>query len=117
MKDNAPNKILPWVIVGHSPIDQNGRENVRKGVDVDSVKVINPVEGASVSGIPIIGDISFGKEVNGIRSRVDGRRAGDANGIRNVGTPDIRLQERVVYLSRVDEHPGLCVQRAYPILR
>ena len=117
MKNNAPDKVLIWVIVGHSPVDQNGRENVRKGVDVDTVKVIDTVERASISGITKIWYVSFGKEVNDVRSGINGWCAGDTDGIRNVGTPDVRLQERGMYLSRVDEHAGLCVQRAYPILR
>ena len=97
LQDYSTNEILPWVIVGHGPVHKNGKaRDILEGLDIDTVEVVDAVVSTRVSSRSVIGNIRLGEEVGNVRGWVYDRGSDNANGVGNVSTADVRLQERVV---------------------
>ena len=73
------------------------------------MKVVDTVRNTSAA--------CFGEEVRNLRGRVDDGCADDTDRVRDVGTSNVRLQERSVYLTRIDDCARLGVEGTNVVLR
>ena len=104
------------VVVADRSVDEYRVKYVLQGIDIDSMKVVNSIECTRVASIPEVGDIRLGKEICDIGVRIDDWSSDDTNCIRNVGTSNIRLEERSVNLSGNENISRFGVERANPVL-
>lgn len=70
-----------------------------QSIDVDAVEIIDSVECPGGASIAIIGNVRLGEEIDNVGSRIDHRRANDANGVGDVSATDVGLQKGRVDLA------------------
>ena len=72
-------------------IDEHWGKNVHQSIDIDAVKVINPIVCSGSSCHPVIGDVSLREKIGNVRGWVDDRSPNYPNRTRDVGTSNVRL--------------------------
>lgn len=80
------------------------------------MEIVDAIEGASVSSVTKVGNVGFGEKVGNVGLGIDDGSADDSNGTWDIGTSNVGLQERCMYLSCVDGSTRLCVESADPVL-
>lgn len=80
------------------------------------MEVVDTIWYASVTCDTVIWDVCFGEEVSDLSGRIDDWRANDTDRVRDIGAPDVRLQEGSVYLTCVYDCTSLSVEGADVVL-
>ena len=86
MQDYTADEVLARIIVCDGSIDEDGGEDILQSINVDTVEIVDSIVCPRRAGIPIIGNVSLGKEIDNVGGRIDNRGADDANSIGDIGT-------------------------------
>ena len=117
MQDNSADEVFGRSVVTLGSIDQDRRKHIFEGIDIDTVKVVDAIEGADVARSSEVGNVSLGEEIGNVGGRINDRSSNYTNRVWDIVASDVRLQEGGMDLTGVQCLAGLGVECSNVVLR
>ena len=118
LQDRSSDEMGCWPVVTGRAIDQDGvSRNIRQRIDIDTVEIVHAIIYTCRAYRSVVGDVCLGEEVDNVGGGVNRRCANDADGIWNVWTSNLGLEEGIMHSTLSDQVTCLSIQGPNNILR